>query len=87
MVSFDIPSDLNEKIYEIKTRSDDSVLKIVSYFPLTEYEKKTMISIINDPNFITFNSIFTDIISTEEWNRTKSQIKKRFQDEIFNIDY
>ena len=86
MVSFDIPFDLNEKIFEIKTDSNSSILKIISFFPLTELEKKTMISIINEPNFINFNSIFTDIISNEEWNRTKSQIKKRFQDEIFNID-
>ena len=80
------PFELEEKIFEIKTNSDNSVLKIVSYFPLTELEKNNMISSINQPNFVNFNSIFTDNISNDEWNRTKLQIKKRFQDEIFHID-
>ena len=37
-------------------------------------------------DFIGFHSIFTDIVSEEEWNRTKDQIKKRFNDELFDID-
>ena len=86
LISYNLPFELEEKIFEIKTNSDNSILKIISYFPLTELEKEIMISIIKDPNFINFNSIFTDIISNKEWNRTKLQIKKRFQDEIFHID-
>ena len=78
--------ELEEKIFEIKTNSDDSILRIVSYFPLTELEKNNVISSINQPDFVNFNSIFTDFISNNEWNRTKLQIKKRFQDEIFHID-
>ena len=86
MTSYDFPFELEEKIFEIKTNSVDSILRIVSYFPLTELEKNNLILIINQPNFVNFNSIFTDSISNIEWNRTKLQIKKRFQDEIFHID-
>ena len=86
MTSYDFPFELEEKIFEIKTDSNNSILKIVSYFPLDELEKNNLILIINQPDFVNFNSIFTDIISNNEWNRTKSQIKKRFQDEIFHID-
>ena len=86
MTSYDFPFELEEKIFEIKTNSDDSILRIVSYFPLTELEKNNVISSINQPDFVNFNSIFTDFISNDEWNRTKLQIKKRFQDEIFHID-
>ena len=85
MTSYDIPFELKEKIFEIKT-TDNSVLKIISYFPLTELDKNNLILIINSHDIINFNSIFTDIISNDEWNRTKFQIKKRFQDEIFHID-
>ena len=86
MTSYDFSFELEEKIFEIKTNSDDSILRIVSYFPLTELEKNNVISSINQPDFVNFNSIFTDFISNNEWNRTKLQIKKRFQDEIFHID-
>ena len=42
MISYDLPFELEEKIFEIKTNSDNSILKIISYFPLTELEKKFM---------------------------------------------
>ena len=86
LTSYDFPFELEEKIFEIKSDLNNSVLKITSYFPLTELEKNNMISSINQLDFVNFNSIFTDIITIDEWNRTKSQIKKRFQDEIFHID-
>ena len=86
MTLCDIDFELKEKIFEIKTDSNNLVLKIISYFPLTELERNNLISIINQPNFVNFNSIFIDNITDDEWNRTKSQIKKRFQDEIFYID-
>ncbi len=37
-------------------------------------------------DFSEFYSIFTDTVSEEEWNKTKEQIKKRFNDELFRID-
>jgi hypothetical protein len=37
-------------------------------------------------DFHGFNSIFTDTVSDEELHRTKEQIKKRFSDELFDID-
>ena len=85
LTSYDISFELKEKIFEIKT-TDNSVLKIISYFPLTDLEQNSLVSIINHPETINFSSIFSDSVTNDEWNRTKSQIKKRFQDEIFHID-
>ena len=85
LTSYDIAFELKEKIFEIKT-SDNSVFKIISYFPLTELEQNSLVSIIKQPEYINFSSIFSDSVTNDEWNRTKSQIKKRFQDEIFHID-
>jgi hypothetical protein len=84
LTSYDIAFELKEKIFEIKT-SDNSVFKIISYFPLTELEQNSLVSIIKQPEYINFSSIFSDSVTNDEWNRTKSQIKKRFQDEIFHI--
>ncbi|KFM19742.1 hypothetical protein AAA799P11_00487 [Marine Group I thaumarchaeote SCGC AAA799-P11] len=79
-----LPDHLEDKIFEIKY-SDDAVSKITSYFPLNDSEKQEINSILN-LDFSGFYSIFTDSISQEEWDRTKEQIKKRFNDELFGID-
>lgn len=79
-----LPSHLEDKIYEIRYLSD-SISKIVSYFPLTEYEKNEILSILN-LDFDEFYSIFSDSISDEQWNETKQQIKKKFNNELFDID-
>ncbi|RMW36989.1 MAG: hypothetical protein EA447_07130 [Nitrosopumilus sp.] len=84
MPKLTLPTHLEDKIFEIKY-DDDVVLKITSYFPLTEYEKHEINSIL-DMDFSGYHSIFTDTVSDEEWNRTKEQIKKRFNDELFGID-
>lgn len=86
MKVFDIPSEIEDKLFEIKYNSDKSILKIISYFPLSELERKTIVSLLNQDNFSEFYSIFTDIITEDEWNKTKNQIKKRFQNELFDID-
>jgi lipoate-protein ligase A len=78
------PSHIEDKIFEIKY-SDENVSKITSYFPLTNYEKQEILSFL-DNDFSEFHSIFSDNVSDEEWNRTKEQIKKRFNDELFGID-
>lgn len=83
MSKLTLPPHLEDKIFEIKY--DDDVLKITSYFPLTESEKQEINSIM-DMDFSGYHSIFTDTVSDEEWNRTKEQIKKRFNDELFGID-
>ena len=81
-----IPENIRDKIFEIKTNSDNSVFKIISYFPLSELERKTVAPMLNSSVFSGFYSIFTDKISEAEWNKTKKQIKKRFQSELFDID-
>ena len=81
-----IPFEIEDKIFEIKFNSDKSVFRIISYFPLSELESKTIVSLLNQDSFSEFHSIFTDIITDDEWNKTKNQIKQRFQNELFDID-
>ena len=80
------PVSLQDKIFEIRYGSGGSISKIVSYFPFTTSEKQEIFSILNDFTFDGFHSIFTDTVTDEEWNRTKDQIKKKFKDELFDID-
>lgn len=82
----DLPLHLKDKVFEIKYGSDETIFKIVSYFSFNELEKQEIISILGDDAFHEFHSIFTDTVSDEEWNRTKDQIKKKFKDELFDID-
>lgn len=84
--SFDIPDDIQDKLFELKLHSDKSVFKIISYFPLSETERQIIISVLNKPDFSAFHSIFTDTVTDDEWNKTKSQIKQRFQNELFDIN-
>ena len=86
MEILDIPLELTDKIFQIKFNPDQTIKKITSYFPLTEYECKMINSISEQDNFSNFNSIFSDTVTDEEWNKTKEQIKKRFQSELFDID-
>ena len=81
-----IPNNVEEKIFEIKLHSDQSVFKIISYFPLSDFERQTITSLLNQPSFSEFHSIFTDNITDDEWSKTNNQIKKRFQNELFDID-
>ena len=82
----DIPLELTDKIFQIKFNPDQSIEKITSYFPLSEQERLMINSISEQETFSNFNSIFSDTVTDEEWNKTKEQIKKRFQNELFNID-
>jgi hypothetical protein len=84
--TLDIPYKIQDKIFEIKSHSDESIFKIISYFPLSDLERSTLISQLNEPDFIEFHSIFSDYITDDEWDKTKNQIKKRFQNELFDID-
>jgi hypothetical protein len=84
-MTIDLPSRLQDKIFEIRYSVDEFVSKIVSYFPFSESEKQEIISILNI-EFDEFYSIFTDTVSADEWEKTKDQIKKKFQDELFDID-
>ena len=40
MKNFDLPEHLSNKIYEIKTDETENITKVISYFPLSENEKK-----------------------------------------------
>ncbi|MHA7647473.1 hypothetical protein [Nitrosopumilus sp. S4] len=77
---------MEEKIFDLKTDHDGMITKIVSYFPLSENEKKQVLSSLGDDSFDNFSSIFSDTVSDEEWNKTKDQIIKKFNDELFDID-
>jgi hypothetical protein len=79
------PNYLEDKIFEIQYDSN-FISKIISYFPFSESEKKEIQSVLNMNAFDGFHSIFTDVISDDEWNKTKEQIKKKFKDELFDID-
>jgi|TARA_B110000438_G_scaffold215904_1_gene208353 hypothetical protein len=84
--ALDIPYEIKDKIFEIVYPSEESVFKITSYFPLSELERCTLTSKLDQPDFPEFHSIFTDSITDDEWHKTKNQIKKRFQNELFDID-
>ena len=86
MKTLDIPYKIKDKIFEIKYPSDESVFKIISYSPLSELECSTLTSQLNQPVFPEFHSIFTDNVTDDQWNKTTVQIKKRFQNELFDID-
>ena len=83
----DLPLHLKDKIFEIKYNSDETISKIISYFPFNELEKQEIVSILNNDFFDGFHSIFTDTKSDEDWNKTKDKIKKKFRDELFDIDH
>ena len=85
MIKILFPTYLEDKIFEIRY-GQSSILKIISYFPFSESEKKEIRSILNIDVFDGYYSIFTDTISEKEWNETKEQIKKKFIDELFDID-
>ena len=77
---------LQDKIFEISTPSDDAApSKIRSYFSLSESEKQEIISILGGDS-IEFRSIFSDVITDEQWAKTRDQIKKKFNGELFDID-
>ena len=81
-----LPPHLEDRLFEIRFEPDNSLSKIVSYFPLSESNKTEILSILNNKSFSGFYSIFTDTITEEEWNKTKDQIKKKFHDELFDVD-
>lgn len=82
----DIPLNLTDKIFQIKFNSDHLIEKIISYFPLSTQERLMINSISGQNDFSNFHSIFSDTVTEDEWNKTKEQIKKRFQNELFDID-
>ena len=49
-----IPSKIEDKIFEIKYNSDESISKIISYFPLSELEHQTLTFLLNKPDFSEF---------------------------------
>jgi len=87
MQDYGMPKGISDKIFEIKTTNDDSISKIISYFPLLDAEKDELRALFGYRfESGTFHSIFSDTITDDEWLRTKTQIKKRFNSELFGID-
>ena len=87
MKNLNLSANLKDKIYQIKVNSQNDFSKIVSYFPLSVDEQQLLVTLMNNPkSFDGFYSIFSDNISEQEWNKSKEQIIKRFQDELFDID-
>ena len=86
MKNLEISSTLAEKIYDSKYEHD-SLSIVTTYFPLEEIEKQEILKAVGkEENTIDFKSIFSDKISEEEWTKTKSQIKKKFHDELLSLD-
>lgn len=86
MEYFGLPDNLIDKIYEIK-KDKSEISTLISYFPLSVDEKNKILTIFGEKfSHGEFHSIFSDVISDDEWQKTKNQIKKRFQDELFEID-
>lgn len=81
-----LPLYLEDKIFEIRMEPDSTLSKIISYFPLSKQEKSEILSLLDDKSFDEFYSIFTDNVTDEEWNKTKEQIKKKFNDDLFDIE-
>ena len=77
-----LPSNIEEKIYD--TKWNQNQVQITSYFPLTIEEKNILIDNLK-PSKISFKSIFSDTISETEWHKSKNQIIKKFQDDLFEI--
>lgn len=86
MKTLKMPANLKDKIYQINVDSQNDFSKIVSYFPLSADEKQQIVTLNNLKSFDIFHSVFSDNVSEQEWNATKAQIIKRFQDELFDID-
>ena len=85
MKKLNLPTSLEEKIYDLKYNDSNNSITIMSYFPLNQNEKQ---DILNDNKFetVNFKSVFSDNISESDWQNSKDQIKKKFQDELFNIE-
>ena len=82
-----IPIELEEKIYDLKLDKTQTLFTITTFFPLSSEEKKKILTSVrkSEDSQFAFKSIFSDEISNEEWIKSKEQIKKRFQDELFDI--
>ena len=85
MLKINFPNHLEDKIFEIRYGTDN-VSEIISYFPFSVPEKQEICKILNSESFDEFRTIFSDHVTDEEWNKTKVQIKKKFKDELFDID-
>ena len=83
-----LSSEIEEKIYDLKVDENDVLSKIITYFPLNHLEKQEILRSVGKTtdSSIKFKSIFSDEISDKEWNNSKKQIRKKFQDELVDID-
>ena len=60
--------------------------KLLEILELSADEKQLIVTLMNNSkSFDGFSSIFSDHVSEQEWDKSKAQIIKRFQDELFDI--
>ena len=85
MKKLEISSGLQEKIYDLQSTNAE-ILKITTYFPLSHQEKLEILESTGMKSNIDFKSIFSDVISQKDWIKTKEQIKKKFKDDLMDID-
>ena len=88
MKKLKLSDHLQEKIYDLKIDSTGDILTITTYFPLKSMEKQKILKSYKkiENTRIEFKSIFSDDISDQDWMNTKEQIKKKFQDDLVDID-
>ena len=88
MKNSSLSSDLVEKIYDLKFDATGNLFKIITYFPLNQKGTQEILGTLEKTKEfpIEFKSIFSDEISDQEWNNSKEQITKKFQDELVDID-
>ena len=86
MKNLDVSANLKEKIFDVKFPIGGTRGYITTYFPLTPAEKQDLKTAIGQSATVDFKSIFSDVISDLDWNSTKEQIKKKFQDELIDLD-
>ena len=81
----DIPLELTDKIFQIKFNPDQSIEKITSYFPLSEQDRQMINSISGQDVFSNFNSIFSDTVTDEEWDKELDIIKELKSEEFLDF--
>ena len=89
--TIDIPPKIEDKIFEIQYSSDESAFKIISYFPLSELERRTLVSHLNQPIFLNFILFLLIVLlmmnGIKQKIKSKNDFKMNFLILILNCSY